>query len=320
MLGVLQAVHDAGLVHRDVKPANVMFVTEPGAEPRLKLIDFGIAQGTEDETRLTRTGMLVGTAGFCSPEQVLGQPLDGRSDQYAAGVLLYRMFTGVLPYASDGTANVLFSHVQKPAPPFRVRAPGCTVLPTVETVVLRALSKDPAERYPSMRALGDALVAALPEVEGDLARTQPSTAAVSRGVAAVAPVAKRAPDETTRQWAAVFRYALSKEDGATLLEAWEAAKGGLATVLSVNELVAVGRAAAGVSRFELARDCFTAAAEARGPAEEVAGARVMLARLLDERLGCRADARKWMERVVADTPGSAAGRYAAEWLTRVGSA
>ena len=157
--------HAAGIVHRDVKPANILLEHPSG---RVMLTDFGIAQalvpGT-DEQSLTRTGQVIGSVQYLSPEQAAGEPLDGRSDLYALGVVAFRAFSGRLPF--DGTAAaVLVGHLSRAAPALASLRPD---LPeSLTAIVDRLLTKDPAGRYADARALQDALAAV-----GSLSRAVP---------------------------------------------------------------------------------------------------------------------------------------------------
>ncbi len=148
----LQTAHAAGLVHRDVKPANLLLCDDG----RVLITDFGIAK-LRDDTDLTQTGTLLGTAKYLAPEQVEGGPVDGRTDVYALGIVLYETVCGRPPFSADSqTATALARLTTDPVPPSRLRA---DVPPSLERVILRCLARDPAGRWPSAATLRDALAA-----------------------------------------------------------------------------------------------------------------------------------------------------------------
>ncbi len=150
----LAAIHAAGIVHRDVKPENVML---PAAgDPAAMLLDFGHAL-LVDEVRLTERGWTLGSASFMAPEQAAGQTLDGRADLYALGVLLYRSLTGVLPFVDASPAVVMDKHRHEPVVPPRERAPRADISAEAEDLTLWLMAKDPADRVPSARVLLHAL-------------------------------------------------------------------------------------------------------------------------------------------------------------------
>lgn len=150
----LDHAHGWGIIHRDVKPSNVM--VEHG--DRVTLMDFGIAKLIGD-SQLTRDGAIVGTPRYLSPEQALGKPADHRSDIYALGVVLYEMLTGRTPFEADTPTAMLHAHTSLPPPP---TGDLNRAIPTnVAAVVLRALAKSPAERYQSAREFGLALRAVI---------------------------------------------------------------------------------------------------------------------------------------------------------------
>ncbi|WUK17205.1 protein kinase [Kitasatospora sp. NBC_00374] len=152
VLDALECSHRSGLVHRDIKPANVM-VTDDGT---VKVMDFGIARALQsDATAMTRTGTVLGTPQYLSPEQALGKPADARSDLYSVGCMLFELVTGTLPFDGESTMSMLYQHVQQPAPvPSSVRP---SLPPAVDAVVARALSKDPDQRHRSAREMADDL-------------------------------------------------------------------------------------------------------------------------------------------------------------------
>lgn len=151
ILGALGAAHAEGIVHRDLKPENIMLVPVYGQPDQVRVLDFGIARFVEgsDETssslHVTLAGMFVGTPHYASPEQISGDPIDGRADLYAFGVLFYRMVTGQLPFDTDGhTLKVLRMHLNSPVvPPTEVDP---ALPPWIDGVVARLLAKYPDER------------------------------------------------------------------------------------------------------------------------------------------------------------------------------
>jgi serine/threonine-protein kinase len=153
----LHHAHESGIVHRDVKPANVLVCDgEPGSPPQVKVADFGIARAaTQDGGDLTQPGALLGTAKYLSPEQVQGREPDARSDVYALGVVLYEALAGRPPFAGATEMATAMAHVHtEPPKPRQLRA---GIPRDVEQVVIRAMAKDPDDRYESAAALASAL-------------------------------------------------------------------------------------------------------------------------------------------------------------------
>ena len=141
----LEAAHQEGVVHRDIKPQNMLILPETG---ELKIMDFGIARVSEVKAGaagLTSTGTVMGTPDYMPPEQAQGHPADFRSDIYSLGVVFYEIFTGRLPFAGDSVMAVVLSHIQQPPPPPRQANPA--VPGELEAIILRCLEKDPARRY-----------------------------------------------------------------------------------------------------------------------------------------------------------------------------
>ena len=157
MAGALNYAHQAGIVHRDVKPANILLCPDG----RVKVADFGIAKAALPDTAfadfdLTGTGMVVGTAKYLSPEQFEGQPVDRRADVYALGVVLYEMLCGRVPFTGNTDMAIGIQHVEhKPLSPRQVRA---GIPRPLEAVVLKAMAKSPDDRYPTAAALQSALL------------------------------------------------------------------------------------------------------------------------------------------------------------------
>jgi hypothetical protein len=155
----LDAAHAAGLVHRDVKPANVLVDMSPGRPDHPYLSDFGLAKGAASVAGLTGTGQFLGTPDYAAPEQISGGPTHSQTDQYALACVAFTMLTGALPFAREAPMAVLWAHLNDPPP--SVTARRFDLSPAVDQVLGRALAKDPAARYPSCGAFADALRAAL---------------------------------------------------------------------------------------------------------------------------------------------------------------
>ncbi len=151
----LEAAHHAGLVHRDVKPANVMLTRARDGSEHVYLTDFGLTRPPE-RTHLTGTGQFIGTPDYMAPEQLQDAPITSRVDVYSLGCVLYEMLTGRIPFAGDSAVRKLWAHVNDPPPrPSDAGAPAA-----FDVVVATAMAKDPAERYDGPAELGRAAVAA----------------------------------------------------------------------------------------------------------------------------------------------------------------
>ena len=149
-LSALGCAHERAIVHRDIKPANIM-LTEAGA---VKLMDFGIARAVTDRS-LTRAGQLLGSLHYMSPEQVLGEDVDTRSDLYSLGVVLYEMATGQKPFDGKSDYSIMKAHLEEPPVP-----PGdwdASIPAALSGVILEALAKDPADRFASAEAFSHKL-------------------------------------------------------------------------------------------------------------------------------------------------------------------
>ncbi len=145
--GALSAAHAQGVIHRDIKPGNIM-LTPSG---QVKVADFGIARMTTTAETIAQTAAVLGTASYLSPEQAQGQPVDGRSDIYSLGCVLYEMVTGRPPFVGDSPVAVASKQVlEQPVPPSKLNP---DVTPELDAVILRALAKNPANRYQSAEEL-----------------------------------------------------------------------------------------------------------------------------------------------------------------------
>jgi len=143
--------HQRGVVHRDVKPANIMF----DHDGRVMLTDFGISKALQAATGLTATGMIIGTPHYMAPEQGKGAPVDGRADQYSLGVVGYRMVTAELPFAGDSVHTIIYKHIYEEPPLASAKRPG---IPDALTVAIsRALAKEPDQRFPTMEDFATAV-------------------------------------------------------------------------------------------------------------------------------------------------------------------
>jgi serine/threonine-protein kinase len=175
--GVLDALsysHKAGIIHRDIKPANVMLTPTGG----IKVMDFGIARAVADTSAtMTQTAAVIGTAQYLSPEQARGETVDARSDIYSAGCLLYELLVGRPPFVGDSPVSVAYQHVREaPVPPSQLDP---VITTDIDAVTLKALAKDPADRYQTAR-----------EMKNDIGRVlagQQATAMVPRVVPDAAP-------------------------------------------------------------------------------------------------------------------------------------
>jgi serine/threonine protein kinase len=185
----LDYAHQHGLIHRDVKPANVIFDSRGQAV----LTDFGIAKATQ-ETGLTATGKSIGSPHYMAPEHVQGQPVSARTDQYALGVLAFEMLSGQLPFDADSTTTILYKQVHEKPPSITELCPDLPL--AVESTLERALAKLPAERYASCNDLAAALDLATAQ---HAAQAQLTTQALPRGAARQIETSDRDGEHRARQ-------------------------------------------------------------------------------------------------------------------------
>jgi serine/threonine protein kinase/formylglycine-generating enzyme required for sulfatase activity len=185
----LAAAHALGIVHRDLKPDNVMVARKGGDSDYVKVLDFGIAKTVADDSadNLTKTGFVLGTPVYMSPEQLLGDKLDGRSDIYSLAIIVYEMLSGKLPFVGDNQQAVMMKRITGLPVPLRSVAP--QISEDVERVVMRGLAREPEERVSEAKDFAEALSAA----------THGGTGLLGKG--ATRKIADQATDGKTMIWA-----------------------------------------------------------------------------------------------------------------------
>jgi Protein kinase domain/FHA domain len=184
----LDAAHGAGLVHRDVKPANMLVDVGPGRPEHVYLSDFGLARGILSLGGPTMAGQFLGTPDYAAPEQISGRSVDGRADQYALGCVAYTLLSGSLPFVREEPMAVLYAHLSVPPPRVTLSRPDLPV--AVNQVLARAMAKAPEDRYSSCGVFADALREALGvEPYDSSGRVRPS--AQARVVAPAGPGCQR---------------------------------------------------------------------------------------------------------------------------------
>ena len=194
VLAALEISHEMGLVHRDIKPGNVM-MTKRGV---VKVMDFGIARAMQSGvTSMTQTGMVVGTPQYLSPEQALGRGVDARSDLYSVGIMLFQLVTGRLPFDADSPLAIAYAHVQEePVAPSSINR---SLPPAVDALVARALKKNPNERFPSAEAMRDEclrVMSSLHAAAPSIVPGAPAQSGAGVGSAVFPPVDQAAPAPT----------------------------------------------------------------------------------------------------------------------------
>ena len=265
--GALDAAHGHDLVHRDVKPSNVLVTGEPGSE-HVYLTDFGITKPMAQASGLTATGALVGTIDYAAPEQLLGGPVDARVDVYALGCVLYQLLTGTVPFPRKTDPAKIMAHVSDPLPPASTIAPALP--PALDRVLAKAMAKTPQERYASAGDLGRAAVAGAEEQP----YAEPPSVAVGRAGAADSPAADRAPAATgarserpsTRRmrWGLVGAAVLVAVAAVALALALSGGGGGTTTTASPAGVARAWVAAYNAGDFAKAASYFKSGAKVNG--------------------------------------------------------
>ncbi len=272
----LDAIHAAGLIHRDVKPANVLLSGDDGGD-HAYITDFGVARNVATESGLTQTGRFVGTLDYVAPEQISGGAIDARVDVYALGCLLFKLLTGEVPFPKDGDAARLYAHLNDPPPPPSLYVPEVSM--ALDDVVIRAMSKDPDDRYPSAGDLGRAAQAAL---RGERPAAPERTVATGAAATQTAETIST-PVEETR----VSRQVATKPNGAGGTNRRWALVGGVAALLVALVVVVVLVGGGGGSGSDTAG---TTASEATNSAKKTPQAKPKPQTLTKSELINRADA------------------------------
>ena len=185
----LDAAHAHGLVHRDVKPANMLLggLAEDGSEDHVYLSDFGISKTSQSTTNLTLTGQVLGSLNYLAPEQIEGRTVDGRADEYSLACAAFEMLAGEPPFRRDQSLAVMWAQLSAPPPPLTSRRPDLPA--AVDAVMFRGLAKAPEDRYPNCRAFAAALQQACGISSADL----PARSAVQQALAGVPPTGAASP-------------------------------------------------------------------------------------------------------------------------------
>jgi len=170
----LSFAHRSGLVHRDVKPQNVLL----NGDGQAKVTDFGIARSLDVQRGMTQTGTVLGTSDYIAPEQAQGKHVDEQTDVYSLGVVLYELLTGEVPFPGENFVAVAMQHINDPAPSVRAKRPD--VPPRVDAAAQRAMAKDPSDRFPTMADFGRELEACAGDTEAGTQIIVPPKAARRR--------------------------------------------------------------------------------------------------------------------------------------------
>ncbi len=183
------AAHKLSIIHRDLKPENVMVSRDESGTERAQVLDFGIAKvisENEKDNGMTKTGIVLGTPYYMAPEQALAAEIDARTEVYSLGVMLYEMLTGTVPFKADNPMQVMMLHLKEKPAPFAAANPKVACSSAVEAIVMKALKKEPPNRYQTVNELLDAVSLALQPATPSVRQSSPdgatlATAAVSAG-------------------------------------------------------------------------------------------------------------------------------------------
>jgi serine/threonine-protein kinase len=180
-LAALAEAHSENIIHRDLKPENIILEPVRSGGDFVKVVDFGLAKIRQDNNQpsITSPGIVCGTPEYMSPEQARGDPLDARSDLYAVGVILYQMLTGRLPFEAESPTQVVLAHLTRPPVDPRQLAPERKIPDVLAEIVLKALAKEPKDRFQDSDDMSAALAGALAKIEGRQSSRQPIAGAVA---------------------------------------------------------------------------------------------------------------------------------------------
>jgi serine/threonine protein kinase len=235
--GTLAVAHAAGIVHRDIKPGNIMI----GPHDRVKVLDFGIAR-TSDGITLTQTASVLGTAPYMAPEQAMGNPADARSDIYSLGCVLYEMLTGQPPFMADLPEAVLHQHVRVPPKPPTERNPA--VPPALDALVLQMLAKNPDDRPQTAAEVRDRLAGFLSGTQTAPTKPLPAVEPTVEGLAGAAAVAAGVSQVATAPQAATVPPEAAAATAAVPAPARKPPRRGLYGLLALIALLLLGGAVA----------------------------------------------------------------------------
>ena len=208
LAAALDAAHAAGLVHRDVKPGNVLIASGP--ELHAYLTDFGLTKRTSSQSGITRTGLFIGTIDYAAPEQIKGWPVDARADVYALGCVLFEMVSGRPPFRRENEYATMYAHTTEPPPLLSSVMPGLP--PALDSAIARALAKEPDARQPSAGDLGRAVAAAL---TGQALAEPERTVAIGRAAPATDAGATAPQTQPQPQPHPVYGYGVDPQQVAT---------------------------------------------------------------------------------------------------------
>lgn len=198
----LDFAHQRGLLHRDVKPANILLTRAEAGPRRILLADFGIARSVHDASRLTATNMTLGTISYAAPEQLAGENIDGRADQYALAGTAYHLLAGTAPFDDPSPAVVIARHLHAPVPPISSARPD---LADLDAVFATALAKDPSQRFPTCQDFAAAVRAGRPDPVATLPAPRAAPPAIPRAAPpAIPPAGLPAPATRSNSNAAVI--------------------------------------------------------------------------------------------------------------------
>jgi eukaryotic-like serine/threonine-protein kinase len=193
----LSAAHTAGVVHRDLKPANVMLMRGRDGRDEVRVVDFDIAKGSQEgeESEVTRLGFVIGTPEYMSPEQLMAERLDGRSDLYSLGIMMFRMLSGAMPFQGSSPHEMVFQRLTNAPLTLDQVMPGAGFPKSVQALLDRALQRSPADRFPNAADFARELIEAVAGIPDDTAPAADGLGATAVIGAHLPPAGRRVSDE-----------------------------------------------------------------------------------------------------------------------------